>query len=482
MKKWYSISTRIILILLGLTLGSITGLSIVLHLALTNFFIRDAQDTLLRQAEVLSNHAQAKPNSDNLKRLASLTADREQWQVIIFNAQGKKWIESNGVLTDDLPQAPLELISQTLTGSSLQGRFQTEEDSQYLWWLYGTAPLYRGAEIVGVVYIAMPMGIPQQFARQVEGIILGMILIVTTITILAAWQLSRSFTQPLKRLNQQAKLIGAGDYTARSQIQGKGELAQLSHAIDEMAAKLSVTLDALKAQETSRRQLVANVSHDLRTPLASLRIELEAILDGVVSGAEAKQYLKRACRETDYLARLVEQLMFLARADAGQLQVNPQAVSAVAIAQECISRMEMTARNANLDLELIATPDLPQVWIDPELTGQVVLNLIDNAIKYAPNCKTISIEVLSVVIENQRNYVPLQVRDHGSGMKPEEVKQVTERFYRASSSRSQYGFGLGLAIANQVCQLQGGSLRIKSNPGQGTVVQLLLPTQRKSNV
>ena len=202
-----------------------------------------------------------------------------------------------------------------------------------------------------------------------------MVFSTTTVTVLAAWLLARSFTHPLERLHQQAKRLEAGDYATRSGIKGKGELAQLSHSLDEMAAKLSVTLEALKAQEISRRQLVANVSHDLRTPLASLRVELEAILDKVVSGEKARQYLLRACRETDYLARLVEQLLFLARADAGQLQVNRQAVSAVAIAQECLSRLELTARNARLHLELLATPDLPQVWIDPELTGQMVLNL-----------------------------------------------------------------------------------------------------------
>ncbi|MDJ0597103.1 MAG: HAMP domain-containing sensor histidine kinase [Pleurocapsa sp. MO_226.B13] len=475
--KWHSISTRLILMLLGLTLGSVTGFSIVLDIALKNFFVRDAQTTLQRQANVLANQAQAEPDPEKLRQWANLIAQQGQWQVIVFNGEGKEWIKREGVLTDNSPQPPAELIAKTLTGSTSEGRFKTAENSQYPWWLYGTAPLYLGKELFGAVYIAMPMRRPKQFAQQVEGVVVGMVLVTTTITVLAAWLLSRSFTQPLERLHQQAKLLGAGDYTARSGIKGKGELAQLSHSVDEMAAKLSVTLEALKAQETSRRQLVANVSHDLRTPLASLRVELEAILDGVVSGEKASQYLKRACRETDYLARLVEQLMLLARADAGQLQINPQAVSAVAIAQECLSRMEVTAHNAHLNLELLATPDLPQVWVDPELTGQVVLNLIDNAIKYAPDSEVIDIEVLPPVTENKGNYVPLQVRDRGSGMKPEEIKQVTERFYRTNSARPKGGFGLGLAIAHQVCHLQGGSLQIESQLAKGTVVRLLLPTQ-----
>ena len=287
----------------------------------------------------------------------------------------------------------------------------------------------------------------KNFFVRVRGVVIGMLLSVTSLTLLAAWLFSRSFTQPLARLYQQTKGLEAGDYTVRSSIQGKGEFAQLSHSLDEMADKLSATLEALKAQETSRRQLVANVSHDLRTPLASLRVGLEAILDGVASGVKAQQYLHRACRETDYLASLVSQLLFLARADAGQLQVQPQEASAVAIAQECLSRMELTAQQAQLHLELKAFPRVPQVWVDPELTGQVVLNLLDNAIKYAPESQVISLEVLATIEQNQQNYVPLQIRDRGAGMKPEVIQKATERFYRADKARPRGGLGLGLAYA-----------------------------------
>ncbi len=105
--------------------------------------------------------------------------------------------------------------------------------------------------------------------------------------------------------------------------------------------------------------------------------------------------------------------------------LQPQAVSALAIAQECLARMELTARQAQLYLELKAFPRMPQVWVDPELTGQVVLNLLDNAIKYAPESKVISLEVLATVEQNQQNYVSLQIRDRGAGMKPE-VRQKAE--------------------------------------------------------
>ena len=117
----------------------------------------------------------------------------------------------------------------------------------------------------------------------------------------------------------------------------------------------------------------------------------------------------------------------------------------------------------------------PQVLVDPELTGQVILNLLDNAIKYAPESRVIHLEILSSIQQYQQHYVPLQVRDWGRGMKPEVVELVTKRFYRGDGARPRGGLGLGLAIAQHVCQLQGGSLQISSQLEQGTVVTLFLP-------
>lgn len=476
MKWWNSVSTRLNVILLTLILSSFAALSFAVDAALKDFFIRDALATLRRQSDVFATQAQWEWNKQKtLEQWVELVAQQGQWQVIIFDTKGKQRIRSEVVQKTKSPQLPAKIISQALLGMPQQGRFRATNNSQYPWWLYGSAPIRQGSDIVGVVYISMPMRRPRQFAQQVQGIIIAMVLLVTSITVVVGFLLSRSFTQPLKRLHQQAQLLGTGDYTARSDIKGHGELAHLSHSLDHMATKLAGSLEALKAQENARRELVANVSHDLRTPLASLRLELEAVLDGVVEGEKAQEYLRRACRETDYLAHLVQQLLLLARADAGQLQVNPQAVSAVAIAQECLSRMEMTAIQSDLHLQLQAAKNIPQVWIDPELTGQVVINLLDNAIKYASQSKVISLEVLPVVKEEKKIYVPLQVRDTGPGIEAEVLHKVTQRFYRGSSARPRGGLGLGLAIADHLCKIQGGSLQIESKADKGTIVRLLLP-------
>lgn len=477
MKPWHSVSTRLMLTLLGLTLGSLLGLSMILDKALNNFFEQDAQASLQRQADALAQQASLQwENVAILRGWAELTAQQGRVQVLVFSPIGAVRVQGEGVPSVSRVPPP-DLIRRTLAGSAQQGRFWVAMDRRYPWWLYSTVPIQRAnSQVLGGVYVAMPLRRPKQFAQQVKALVMMMAVTSATVAIAAGWLLSRTLIRPLQRLHQQAQRLESGDYTARSHLQGSDELAVLSRLLDQMAAKLTEILSALQAQETARRELVANISHDLRTPLAALRLELEAVLDGVVRGEKAEQYLQKACREIDYLAHLVEQLLLLAQADAGQLQVQPQAVSAVAIAQECLSRIEPAAALANLELELCAQPDLPQVWVDPELTGQVVLNLLDNAIKYAPESEVICLEILPIIERDRHHYVPLQVRDRGQGIKPEVIEQLTKRFYRGDGARPWGGLGLGLAIAQHVCQLQGGTLQISSQLEQGTVVTLFLPT------
>ncbi|TFI55487.1 HAMP domain-containing histidine kinase [Mastigocladus laminosus UU774] len=478
MKAWQSVSTRLTLTLLSVTLGSLIGLSVILDRALMQFFVQDAQVSLKQQAEALATQTRTHwQNSTLVRQLADLTSQQTRLQVIVFDVTAMPRLTSQRVQGTTLVELPPDLIPKTLKGVSQQGRFRVSGNSNYPWWLYSTAPIWdaENHRVIGAVYVAMPMRRPRQFAKEVKGVVMGMAIAAATVAATAGLFLSRTLTNPLRILHRQAQQLEAGDYTARSALKGNDELAQLGRLLDQMADKLTQTLTALHAQEKSRRELVANVSHDLRTPLTTLRLGLEAVIDGVVTEDKAQQYLKRACRETDYLSQLVEQLLLLSKADAGQLQIQPQAVSAVAIAQECIFRMQPSAMQAGIELKLSVATPIITIWVDPELTGQVILNLLDNAIKYSPNTNFIDVSILPPVQKNEHNYLPLQVQDFGQGMTPNMLGQVTERFYRGDNARPRGGLGLGLAIAHQVCQMQGGSLQIESKLRQGTTVTLFLP-------
>lgn len=476
--KLGSVSSRLTLTLLLVTLGSLMGFSLILGKALEQFFVKEAEVTLRRQADALATQIPSHwASAVTIRQLTDLISEQARSQVTVFNTTATARLTSQGVNRGHAVELPTELIVKTLAGEPQAGRLWIATEPNYGWWLYSTVPLHHpdSTQIAGAVYLTMPLRRPRRFAEQVQGLVMGMAIAATTVAAATGLLLSRTLTQPLRVLHRQARRLEAGDYQARSALKGQDELAQLSHLLDQMAAKLMETLCALQAQETARRELVANVSHDLRTPLAVLRVELEAILDGVVTGEKVQLYLQKACHETDYLTRLVGQLLLLAKADAGQLQVQPQAVSAVAIAQECLYRMQPSATQAGLKLELSSAATKAAVWVDPELTGQVVLNLLDNAIKYAPESEVVCLKVLSPVEADRQHYVPLQIQDHGKGIEANVLQRLTERFYRGDNARPRGGMGLGLAIAQHVCQLQGGRMHIQSQLGQGTVVTLLLP-------
>jgi signal transduction histidine kinase len=483
MKWWNSISFRLGLTLLGLTIGSLVGISIGISTNLENFFIQDTQANLQRQAKGLAKQAcKGWNHSENLSKWIRLAAQQGQMQIFIYNTDGTVWTQTLGVPDSTAVKLPQDLIPKTLKGMPQQGRFWIRDYPKYPWWLYSTEPICQGSArqggtgaVVGAVYIAVPLKRPKQFAQQVNGLVMGSAIAAVGAAAIAGLILSRSLTYPLQHLRQQAQKLKSGDYSIRSTLRGKDELAQLGYLLNEMAAKLAITLDNLKFQESSRRELMANVSHDFRTPLANLRLNLDAVLDGVVQGNKARQFLQRGCREIDYLSRLVDQLLMLARADAGQIQVQPQAVSAVAIAQECVSRMTLIANQAGIEFKLTIAPNLPKVWVDPQLTGQAILNVLDNAIKYGCDGGLIRLQVLPVNERNQHQYVPILVQDWGKGMKQDTLRHSTERNYRGREERLEEGLGLGLAIAKQVCQLQGGGLHLHSEPNQGTTVILLLP-------
>ncbi|MGD1859217.1 MAG: ATP-binding protein [Leptolyngbyaceae cyanobacterium] len=476
--KWHSVSTRLSLILLGLTAGSLVGLGLVLDSSLRRFFVEDARMQLTRSADVFREAASLTwSDAEMLQHLSSLTAQEGMVQTLIFDAEGQERIRGEDFHGAGIVELPADLIQNTLADGPQAGQFQVPNDSTFPQWLYATAPVFleETRQPVGAIYVAMPLRQPRAFARQVNNRVITIAVIATGTSAIAALFLSRSITHPLFLLRSQAMKLRTGDYTARSEIRGKDELAELGTLLNDMAARLAQTLQSLQEQEAARRELVANVSHDLRTPLASLRLEIEAVLDGLVTGEQAREYLQRANRETDFLTQLVEQLLFLAEAEAGTLQMESRAASAVAIAQECLSRMEPTAALARIALHLTAAKNLPKVWVDPALIGAVVLNLLDNAVKYAPSDEGIVVEVRSPVTHQGARYVPLVVRDHGPGMEPAVLEQVTQRFYRANKARPKGGLGLGMAIAQQVCTMQNAILQIQSESGKGTCITLLLP-------
>jgi signal transduction histidine kinase len=280
--------------------------------------------------------------------------------------------------------------------------------------------------------------------------------------LVGALLLVRWILGPLERLRAASTRLAGGELTARASESGPRELLELGGAFNEMAGSLEQLFDA-------RRQLVAWASHDLRTPLASLRAMVEALEDGLASQEE---YLPAIREQLDTLSVLVEDLFELARIDAGVLTLELHDARLGDLVSSCLRALDAEARARNIHLAADVDPADPTVRIAPEKIERVLLNLLTNAVRHTP-----SDGAVSVVVRPEPEHVVVAVEDTGDGLTPTAARRMFERFWRddEARTRSTGGAGLGLAIARGLVQAHGGAMWAENRSSGGARVAFTLP-------
>lgn len=276
--------------------------------------------------------------------------------------------------------------------------------------------------------------------------------------------LSYRLLRPVQELTQASHGMARGDLSQRVSIQGHDELAELARTFNFMA-------DSLQAAQTSRRAMTADIAHELRTPLAVQRANIEALLDGVYP--LTSDNLAPVLEQNHLLTRLVEDLRTLALVDSGQLKLEVVPSDLASITEHMVTRFRPQAEKTAVALHFAKPPtSFPPIQVDPQRIEQILSNLISNALRYTPSGGQIEISLANVP-----GQVRVQIHDSGPGIPVESLGQVFERFYRAdkSRSRSEGGSGLGLAIARQLTEAHGGTLTAANHPQGGAVFTLTLP-------
>jgi len=294
-------------------------------------------------------------------------------------------------------------------------------------------------------------------------------ILVLIASALLAWLVARWVAAPWSKAAGAARAVAAGNYEQRIEPDGPLEAESMALAFNDMV---------LRVQSSSRaqRDFVANVSHELKTPLTSIQGFAQAILDGT---AEDRHTIEHAAQvifdESDRVHRLVEDLLDLARLDAGQVEFKREAVMLAELVQSVMDRLELRAREDKVEL-LNQLPALPIVIGDGDRLAQVFTNLIDNAITHSPEGGKVT---LGADVDN--GWISIHVDDQGAGIPAEELTRIFKRFYQLEKSRTagkKRGAGLGLAISREIVQLHGGRLVAQSSPGQGSRFTVRLPIVR----
>jgi signal transduction histidine kinase len=282
-----------------------------------------------------------------------------------------------------------------------------------------------------------------------------------------------ALSERISRLKVATQEIENGNLAARAQIEGSDEIASLAQSFNKMAEKLQIAEQKQKELEALRRDLVAWAGHDLRTPLASIRLLIEALADGVVTDPETvKGYLSQAKKQVDSLSLLVDDLFQVSQLDAGGLPLALEPASLSDLISDTLESFSNQASLKGISLSGSAEPGIDPVTMDVQRMGRVLNNLFSNALRYTPSGGQINI--LAVRAENG---VLVSISDTGEGIAPADLPHIFERFYRGEKSRSRQrgGSGLGLAIAKGIIDAHKGYIKAESEQGKGTTFTFFLP-------
>ena len=339
-----------------------------------------------------------------------------------------------------------------------------------------TAPIQTGGVLRAMVVLPpgpAPRG-PRGPGRDIDRIasIPGTALLVL-LTILAAAIIFEPARRRLKLLQQASVQLGSGDLTARAPATGGDEVAQVAAAFNRMAEELAVRDEALRTSDRLRRQMLADVSHELKTPLTAMRTYVETLRaeDISLDRETRERYFATLERETLRLDRIVKDLLDLARLENSVVHLDLRVFATKRVFEHVVRRHqpEIERRRIQVQIDVPSTAD--QMVADPDRIEQVVENLFANGLRHTPDGGT-----LALAATLHEDTVALSVADSGEGIPPDHVPHVFERFYKVDSSRANGsgGSGLGLSISRAIVERHGGTLAVASRPGH-TVFTIRLP-------
>ena len=337
--------------------------------------------------------------------------------------------------------------------------------------------------LINVWITARLMFINQEHDLTLAGLLL---LFAGGISVSFGYFLSASLTHALRDVVRAASRVSQGDFSTRVRVEGRDEVAQLAQAFNAMAARLETGDREARALDAARRDLVAWASHDLRTPLASLRAMLDALADGVVTDPETvARYVRQSQAEIVRMNALIDDLFELAQMDTGSLTLRCDAGSLSDLISDTLEGFTALAQARGITLRGSVASGVDPVWMASDKISRVLQNLIENALRHTPAGG--QIQLRAEVLDGM---ALVSLEDTGEGIAPDDLPRIFDRFYRGDAARSRShardgfdggGAGLGLAIAKGLIEAHGGRIWAESVPGHGTVMNFTLPKSGRNN-
>jgi signal transduction histidine kinase len=445
-------------------LGSITVLAVLVTIGtlyvLIGFALRNSErEVALRQSLSSARDLAAQAFDAGGGQAATLAeaSGRAGRFVVVVDARG-------AVLQSSMPIPGT--TAKALAGSVDTGRVDGLE--------YVGVPVIRSGGVAGAVYIGTPASTRGSALSATAGLLRGFWwqllvagAVAASVALVIARFLARGMTTPLREMAAAARRMSQGDYRNRVAATTRDEVGQLASAFNRMAAQL-------EGVEASRRELVGNVSHELKTPISALQAHLENLLDGVEE--PNPEVLAVMLAQCERLARLVEELLDLSRLESGDVPLELEPVPLGELVDQVVAEVGVSreAGRAGPAVRVVndVGPGLPPLRADRERLHQVLYNLLDNAFRFTPAGGTVTVGA-----HGENGSCSISVEDTGAGIPEEHIARVFERFYRVDTSRarSDGGTGIGLAIARSVVEAHGGTIWAEAGSDGGAAFRFLVP-------
>lgn len=333
----------------------------------------------------------------------------------------------------------------------------------------GTPILDKNQNVVAVLMLHAPVSGLDMAIMEGMKIMLISIGLAILLCFLMSMLLSWRFTRPMNKMRALVGRLADRDYGVRTEIEQDDEIGELAKKLDILAERLQLADEESQKLEMLRREFIANISHELRTPVTVIKGSLEALKDGIITEKEdVEEFYNQMYKESNFLQRLINDLLDLSRLQNTDFHIEKSEVNICDIVRDVVRSGSQLAGEKNIKVEADLDQEVYVIEADYGRLRQMLLIFIHNAIKFSPDNSTITVRLRDNL---------LSVIDEGCGMKPEEVEHAFDRFYKSRNEQNKTGSGLGLAIAKQIAIRHDISLYIKSYEGHGTTVNAELPVQ-----
>ncbi|NIN92906.1 HAMP domain-containing protein [bacterium] len=458
-----------------LIIAVILGVSVFLFIAEKRLLIQEMEEN---QTNIIKGLAQVGRESlitndeillINYVNLIKRT--RGVMYALVTDAQGKVLAHSDvgllGTIGDDTTAIKARSSNKFITQSYVDDKKQKVLDF--------ALPIFIDRNKAGIARIGFSQDsihqIVEETLRETRKRIFGVAVVMLIIGFVGAIILAQMMTKPIKQMAKGAELIGQGKLDTEIVVKSKDELESLATDLNKMSSQL-------KEIDQMKKDFLASVTHELKSPLTSLIMYIDLFLTGAAGklNEKAKKFLRIMERNSNRLSRFIDDLLDMARIERGKMEIKRESLGILPIVSETVELMKPQADEKNIEIAMNIPDDLPLVFVDGDRTRQIITNLLSNSIKFTPEEGKISIK-----IQDDKKYLQLSLSDTGIGIPPEHINKIFDKFEQVREVRERVkgprGTGLGLAIVKYLVEAQGGKIWVESEVGKGSTFYFTLPKQ-----